>query len=58
MEKQLTLAGFPVKEKVYPLSISDKAKFIYLNMREKMPNLYNQIMKNENIHINSLEGIS
>lgn len=54
MEKQLTLAGFPVKEKLYPLSINDKAKFVLLNMRENMPNLYNQIMKHNGTNIRSL----
>lgn len=42
---QLTITGFPTKEKVYPLSTTEKANFIYKNFKEKMPNLYAQIMK-------------
>ena len=46
MENQLALPGFPTKEKVYPLSTTEKANFIYKNFKEKMPNLYAQIMSN------------
>ena len=45
MEKQLQIPEFPTKEKVYPLSTAEKANFIYKNFKEKMPNLYAQIMK-------------
>lgn len=44
MEKQLTITGFPSEEKVYPLSTSEKANFIYSNIKDKMPKLYEHIM--------------
>jgi hypothetical protein len=46
MENQLTLPGFEVAlKKREHLTINDKANFIYRNFKEKMPNLYEQIMK-------------